>query len=114
MMLYKPNVIQEYAVHLYAKANTIGRNYMILYGLGGGAAALGAAHAWLELPFAGTLLVGFVSALVFLFVGRSAGQSKAFYLRLQAQTVLCQVQIEENTRGTAPTQGVSTRRSHEG
>ena len=114
MMLYKPNVIQEHAIHLYAKANTISRNYMILFTLGGGAAALGVAQVWLKFSWTGTLITAFVSALVFLFVGRSAGQSKAFYLGLQAQTILCQVQIEENTRGIAPTQGVSTPRSHEG
>ena len=114
MMLYKPNVIQEYAIHLYAKANTIGRNYMILFALGGGAAALAVAQVWLKFSWTGTLITVLVSALVFLFVGRSAGQSKAFYLGLQAQTVLCQVQIEENTRGTAPTHGVSTPRGHEG
>ena len=106
MMLYKPNVIQEYAAHLYGKASAIGRNYMILFTLGGGAAALGVAQMWLKCSWTGTLIMGLVSALVFLFVGRSAGLNKAFRLRLQAQTVLCQAQIEENTRGTAPTAGV--------
>jgi hypothetical protein len=32
------------------------------------------------------------------FIGRSGAHAKAWALRLEAQTALCQVQIEENTR----------------
>jgi len=35
------------------------------------------------------------------YIGWSRAQSAAFLLRLQAQTALCQVQIEKNTRLTA-------------
>jgi hypothetical protein len=52
-----------------------------------------------QFPMTGALIV---SALVAAGLGISAGRAKAFHLKLEAQTLLCQRQIELNTR-TRPT-----------
>jgi hypothetical protein len=46
-------------------------------------------------------IVGLLGAVVVGFIGYKIGEGKAFALKLQAQTALCQVRIEENT-GAAP------------
>ena len=98
MAEYDLKVIRQYADSLYAKANSIIRNYTLSYAVIGGAVAFAASSFALELSDTGNLLVGLVGALVFASAGRAAGQSKAFSLKLQAQQALCQAKIEENTR----------------
>jgi hypothetical protein len=99
---YDPQIIIDFAGALYARAEKIVFAYT-LRGIVGGVllggpigAALGAASG------ATPLSVGLFCALLFGalggYAGYSAGQEKAFALKLQAQTALCQVQIEANTQ----------------
>lgn len=85
---YDPAVIQEFADRLYAKAKGLVRNYtilgVILLGLGGGIT---------QEPIA--VLLG---ALLGGVIGYMWGKEKAFAYKLQAQTALCQVKIEANTK----------------
>jgi hypothetical protein len=44
------------------------------------------------------LVVACIVSLIGIPIGIEAGRKKAFNLKLQAQQILCQVQIEQNTR----------------
>ena len=96
MVQYDPAIIQELAEGLYARAASIERICMLIGGVvgtfSGGSAGLvtGAAGLAVVMTIAG-LLVG-------VFLGLAVGRSRAFQLRVQAQTALCQKKIEENTR----------------
>lgn len=91
---YDAAVIEKFAEALYRRAAGI----VLLYGLmgffGGGilGAFLGARSQGATGVFA--LIVGLVGALI----GTVMARGKADALRLQAQTALCHVQIEANTR----------------
>ncbi len=94
---YDPNVIRQFADRLYRQAATITVIYTLIGLLAGAViyAALGSAlrgradvgYVLLVLIMAGTGIVGFI-----------IGRNRAFLLKLQAQTALCQVAIEENVR----------------
>ena len=85
---YDPAVIQEFANRLYAKAGGIIRSYTIL-----GVMLLGFAGLATGEP-----ILGAVGAVIGGVVGYSMGKEKAFAHKLQAQTALCQVQIEKNSQ----------------
>ena len=93
---YDGSVLVEFAARLYSQAKTIVVSYTIGGGLlgaiigGGGALAL--SREYQALMWA--IVVGLVCAAI----GYSKGREKAFAFRLQAQTALCQAQIEVNTR----------------
>jgi hypothetical protein len=92
MANYDAKVIYEFAARLYSRASTIVAVYTVgggLLGLFLGYAARGGGAALL-----GTVILGAI--------GLYLGNEKAVQLKLQAQTALCQVRIEENTRGQAP------------
>lgn len=88
MTEYDAAVIQRFADALYRQAGSI----LVTYALIGGLLGL----------VAGGLLSGSVTAVlggaVCGAIGASIGRQRGFTLRLQAQTALCQVQIERNTR----------------
>ncbi len=89
MAAYDSSVIQKAADELYLRANTIVLVNAALFAFVGGAAgafAFGGAGA----------LIGFLGGGG---LGYYFGVQKAFALKLQAQTALCQVAIERNTRG---------------
>ncbi|HEY7405367.1 MAG TPA: hypothetical protein VIB39_17710 [Candidatus Angelobacter sp.] len=101
---YNPEILQKYADILYSQARSLAAWTALRYGV-----AL-AIVVWLAVAVAtaplarmrfdmstanGTALVaGFIGLLI----GYNAGKVKAFALMLQAQHVLCQRQIELNTR----------------
>lgn len=85
---YDPNVIQEFADRLYTKAKSIIRSYTIL-----GVILLGFAGLATQQP-----KLGLVGAVIGGVIGYIMGKEKAFVYKLQAQTALCQVQIETNTK----------------
>jgi hypothetical protein len=85
---YDPKIIYEFAARLYSKANTVITIYTIIGALIGGILGYGVKRG-------GGLLFGLV---VFGFIGFYLGREKAFWLKLQAQTSLCQAKIEKNTR----------------
>lgn len=85
---YDPRVIRDFADALYRQAQSIVVGYTLLGGLIAGAVA------WLRFEQAG----GWVGFLLGAGLGWVFGQPRAQQLRLQAQTALLQVRIEENTR----------------
>ncbi|MFS8065098.1 MAG: hypothetical protein ACMG6S_01875 [Byssovorax sp.] len=103
-MYYDPQVIVQFAAHLYTRAAEIIRSYTLLgifSGLVFGGAAAGALGAAMGEPGTMGLIGAAVGAALGGYAGYGTGQEKAFSLKLQAQTALCQVQIEANTRAAA-------------
>jgi|ERR1051326_8619373 hypothetical protein len=98
-IVYDPKIIQQFANQLYSRANGI-IALCTLMGLGGEALAgnfLG--YYSPKLGDMDTRLVGTViGACLGALIGYLVGSARAFLLKLQAQTALCQRQIEENTR----------------
>jgi hypothetical protein len=109
LISYDPSVFREFAARSHAKADWIvfretvlGTVMGFLVGLGSGAMMPNQNLLWLlGLPVPNGLLIALASGLVGCAIGWSVGSHKAFMLQLQAQTVLCQAQIEENTRAGA-------------
>ena len=99
---YDGTVIYAFAARLYARANTVTATYALLgagFGLSLGFIVASLLHegAVGRMPYEAlcTVLCGGL--------GLSIGRDRAFALRLQAQTALCQLRIEENTRAAAVT-----------
>src|SRR5437868_5003576 len=86
--LYDPSVIHHFAERLYDRAVIVQAVYLFGGGLLGGAA--GYSLRGMFGAVVGVVVLGAIGAFI--------GSSQAFWLRLQAQTALCQAQIEENTR----------------
>jgi hypothetical protein len=88
MLTYDAKVIYQFAERLYNRANSIVATYT----------AIGLIAGYI----AGSVLGGGSAILVGMAVigalGYALGNERAFLLKLQAQTALCHVQIEENTR----------------
>lgn len=91
MVSYDPNVIQEFADKLYARADAIVVGWT----------AVGALAGFVL----GSLMGGGGTRIVLIFlagaIGYAVGMQRAFLLKLQAQQALCQVEIERNTRTEA-------------
>ena len=91
---YDPAVIKRLADSLYQRASAIVALYTtagvlvgLMLGVSAGAFAVGAGVGG-----------AFIGALAGAFIGWNIGSQKAFWLKLQAQIALCQVEIEANTR----------------
>lgn len=101
MPAYDPSIIEKYAAHLYERGENIiwkwGCIGMLLGALCAGFVARTVLPTQNSIWGIAMLAAGVVIGL---FVGRSIGTDRAFHLFLQAQTALCQVQIERNTRST--------------
>ena len=94
MARYDPQIIQRHADNLYRSARTTRILFTILGILGGGAIGLALAEP-AELGESLCIGIGAVGTGLFGFI---MGRSTAFALHVRAQTVLCQLAIEENTR----------------
>lgn len=89
MAQYDERVIQSYADALYDRAAVIVFQYTA------GAGVLGALGAHFSVGDQTAITTSFgIGALI----GFVLGRGKSFRLRLEAQTALCQMQIERNTR----------------
>ncbi len=86
---YDPAVIQKAADMLYAQAEKT----VVTCTLVGIVVGLGAGWALDNR----TLITRLIGAVIAGGLGFAIGQARAFSLRLQAQTALCQMRIEENT-----------------
>ncbi len=90
MTTYDPKIMYEFADRLYKRANQIiivSTIIGVLVGGGGGLALEATVGVW-------TMLAAVLGGVI----GYLVGRERAFSLKLQAQTALCQVKIEENTR----------------
>ena len=97
MIQFDASVMQTLAQSLYAQAASVERTGAIigaLVGIMGG----GALTTIADLPL--VLGAGF-GAMLGGALGFSMARSRAFLLRVEAQKLLCQVQIEANTRQLA-------------
>ncbi|MBN1954346.1 MAG: hypothetical protein JW900_04760 [Anaerolineae bacterium] len=108
MVEYDPRIIQQFADRLYRKATTaivLSTILGVLFG-GAGGFTLGLSTGALLAQDSSSVLSGavvglvggLVGAVLFALMGFLGGRERAFRLRLQAQTALCQLKIEENTR----------------
>ncbi|MCK5581156.1 MAG: hypothetical protein KAJ18_07765 [Candidatus Omnitrophica bacterium] len=95
MVEYDSKIIQEHATGLYAQIKSI-VIYRFFVGIFSG--FLGG--VFVDSVFVGTfdMLIPCVGVLIGIFLGYGAGKQRVFELKLQAQTALCQMQIEKNTR----------------
>ena len=107
---YDAAMLQQYADDLYAQARWVIFSTAFIYGLVtfGVTFVVSNASTIFKSNFnlsiqPGVLLIAVIGAAV----GVSAGRKKAFKLKLEAQTLLCQRQIELNTRGVAKPETVS-------
>ena len=93
---YDENVILDFADDLYRRAASLVVGHTIIGALAGAVTALlgGLSVASSNLIGIGAVMFALLGALL----GLSLGRSRAFALRLAAQTALCQVRIERNTR----------------
>lgn len=99
MPTYNPAIIEKYAAHLYQRGENIIWKWGCIGMLIGAVIAGYTARAVLPAfdSVWGIVMLA-VGVFIGLFVGRSIGTDRAFRLFLEAQTALCQVAIERNTR----------------
>ena len=107
---YDPNIIELAAARLYSKADAVVMGSIatgIVVGAAFGAIPLTSLGTSWPIPstfgFA-TLILGAILGSV---IGYTVGDARAFGYRLQAQSALCQLQIERNT--SAATQAAMIR-----
>jgi hypothetical protein len=105
MARYDSRVIYVFADELYARAEFITIVYTAIGGLIG--AVLG--YIVSAIGSGGSLLTTLIGLAIVGAFGYFIGSGQAFELRLQAQTLLCQVAIEENTRKLPESVAVSDR-----
>lgn len=100
---YDSNIVQEAADLMYVEAENIIRSTMIRYGFGFFIVGMGIGifmTAKLGISSATPFVVGIVFAFIGALMGKKAAYLKALELRLKAQTALCQVEIEKNSKAS--------------
>lgn len=105
MAEFDPTVIERHAGYLYRRASALTRGSMVAGAIFGGVAGAYPLTPWSHWPVphmfgVATLLFG---ALAGLMIGYVIGDSRATGVRLQAQLVLHQLQLERNTAAIAET-----------
>lgn len=104
--LYDPLIIEAYTKALYQQADAMVTRAKVLSVLLGflltvlvwGGASFEADKRGEEVLWPAALILGSLSTLVIHLVWVGAAERRGFALKLQAQTALCQLQIEKNTR----------------
>jgi hypothetical protein len=86
---YDATIINEFAARLYRQADALANTYAFIGALIGFLIA----YVIVRQALPALMVAAILGAMGFV-IGRAAG----FKLRLQAQTALCQAQIEANTR----------------
>jgi len=105
MAEFDPTVIERHAAYLYRRAAALTRGSMVVGVAFGAAAGAYPLTRWSHWPVphmfgVATLLFGALAGLMF---GYVVGDSRATNVRLQAQLVLHQLQLERNTAAIAET-----------
>jgi hypothetical protein len=100
MTTYDENILQQYADQLYREAKWIVFSTTLIYGLISLLLALllGLLLTRLSTDLSTWGVAPFIVPLLGIGFGIQEGRRKAFHLKLQAQQILCQRQIEMNTR----------------
>jgi hypothetical protein len=100
---YDPHVIEQFAASLYRKAASSRKGStvagVVVGAAFGGVPLTSLGTAW-PIPHAfgfATLLVG---GIIGGLIGHVIGDARAFGYKLQAQTALCQVEIQRNTQAS--------------
>jgi hypothetical protein len=109
---YNPEVLQKYADILYSQARGLAVWTALRYGVVLAvitwiAAVLVIPVARIQFDSSGANVCALIAGVIGLLVGYNTGKVKAFALVLQAQQVLCQRQIELNTRKQEVAQAAS-------
>jgi len=94
-MVYDPQMIQQHAERLIKQSRSI-VPIQFFIGVFSGMIIFGGVTAWLDIGF--DFLIIAIGVLIGGVMGYGSGQNRSFELKLQAQTALCQAQIENNTR----------------
>lgn len=96
MVVYDPTILRRYAnrINMSADLEILGWSFFGLF-LGAIVGAIVSPLKLIDVPSSELLYIG---ALVGVFLGFLWGREKAFMLKVQAQQILCQVEIEQNTR----------------
>ena len=105
MAEFDPTVIERHAAYLYRRAAALTRSSMVAGGAFGATAGAYPLTSWSHWPVphafgAATLLFGLLAGAL---IGYVIGDFRAEGVRLQAQLVLHQVQLERNTAAIAET-----------
>lgn len=105
MAEFDPTVIERHAGYLYRRANALTRGSMVAGALFGATVGAYPLTPWSHWPVphmfgVATLLFG---ALAGVMIGYVVGDSRATSVRLQAQLVLHQLQLERNTAAIVET-----------
>ena len=96
---YDPDILQQYADDLYSKAKSIAVTTALIYVLVVFVISFVLVAAMPRvIPAEADLTILAISTVIGICAGVDAGRRKAFSLKLQAQQILCQRQIELNTR----------------
>lgn len=101
---YDPNIIRGYAETLYRRASRI----VIMAGVSGFVLSAGFGALFMSAVkdnATGVLMFGLFGMLI----GVTVGRGRALVLQLQAQSALCQVAIEANTRRIADATAAASR-----
>lgn len=98
MAMYDPTILAKFADQLYSEAASIIVRFTLLGFLGGGVIGLGTGVTDGFRHMDTTMGVAAVFAVIAGLLGYFAGSARAFALKVQAQQLLCQLQIEVNTR----------------
>lgn len=92
-MKYDPRVIHEMGERLYAVADNAEISYPLVFAIVGAAVGFG-----FGFPIGYARVGALAAAILVGLIGYWIGQQRALALRLQAQLMLVQTKIEENTR----------------
>jgi hypothetical protein len=99
---YDPAILQQFADDLYKQARSIifwtAARYGVAVLLLSAVGLFVIAAVQKEAPGSGAGFVALIFLAVGIITGVEAGRKKAFSLKLQAQQILCQRQLELNTR----------------
>lgn len=103
MVNYDESILVQMADRLYKRASSIIFTLGLFGAFFGGAMGLGVSTSIMlsagQSDFAGVVLViGLIGAVMGGIAGALIARERAFMLRLQAQTIMVQVQMERNTR----------------
>lgn len=96
MAQYDPAILVKFADKLYLRAASLVAVYSLLGLLLGGGAGL--VFSSLSSRSGADMTTGFVCAVIGLALGAYFGWEKAFWIKVEAQRVLCLAKIEENCR----------------